>query len=90
MTIHLSEDLRRFVQDQVESGHYRSEDDVIRDALEHFRTHQRQSGSRAVAPPSVHDPLLGLFRDAPDEMDEIVAEAMRHRREDAWRDIDLE
>jgi Arc/MetJ-type ribon-helix-helix transcriptional regulator len=33
MTIHLSKDLERFVQDAVRAGLYAREDDVIRDAL---------------------------------------------------------
>ena len=39
MTIHIPPDLVRFVQDQVLAGRYRSEDDVIRDALEQLRGH---------------------------------------------------
>jgi hypothetical protein len=35
------------------------------------------------------DPLLGLWRDYADEMDEIVADAYRKRREEKWREIDL-
>ena len=35
------------------------------------------------------DPLLGLWRDYADEMDEIVADAYRKRREEQWREIDL-
>jgi hypothetical protein len=35
------------------------------------------------------DPLLGLWRDYADEMDEIVADAYRRRREEKWREIDL-
>ena len=35
------------------------------------------------------DPLLGLWRDCADEMDEIVADAYRKRREEKWREIDL-
>src|SRR3954451_22979531 len=33
MTIHLSEDLERFIHNAVRAGRYASEDDVIRDAL---------------------------------------------------------
>ncbi len=36
------------------------------------------------------DPLLGLWRDYADEMDEIVADAYRKRREEKWREFDLE
>ena len=39
MTIQLPEELERFVHDQVLAGRYRSEDDVIRDALEQLRRH---------------------------------------------------
>jgi putative addiction module CopG family antidote len=39
MTIHLPGELERFVADQVLAGRYRSEDDVIRDALERLRGH---------------------------------------------------
>jgi hypothetical protein len=35
------------------------------------------------------DPLLGLWRDYADEMDVIVANAYRKRREEKWREIDL-
>ena len=41
MTIHLPHELKQFVHDQVVAGHYRSEDDVIRDALEQLRAHLR-------------------------------------------------
>ena len=35
------------------------------------------------------DPLLGLWRDYADEMDEIVADAYRKRRDGKWREFDL-
>lgn len=35
------------------------------------------------------DPLLGLWRDYADEMDEIVADAYRKRREGSWREFDI-
>ena len=35
------------------------------------------------------DPLLGLWKDYADEMDEIVADAYRQRREESWRELDL-
>ena len=30
------------------------------------------------------------MRDAADELDEIVADAMKHRREEKWRDVSVE
>jgi hypothetical protein len=35
------------------------------------------------------DPLLGLWRDYADEMDAIVADTYRKRREEKWREFDL-
>jgi Arc/MetJ-type ribon-helix-helix transcriptional regulator len=41
MTIHLPEHLQRYLHDQVLAGHFRSEDDVILDALERHRQAHR-------------------------------------------------
>jgi putative addiction module CopG family antidote len=41
MTIHLPEYLERYVHEQVKSGHYPTEDEVIRDALERHRQAQQ-------------------------------------------------
>jgi Arc/MetJ-type ribon-helix-helix transcriptional regulator len=41
MTIHLPEHLERYVHDQVVAGRFRSEDDVILDALERHRHAQQ-------------------------------------------------
>ena len=84
MTIQLSEDLQQFVREQVESGRYPSEDDVIRDALERLRKH-------TPAPqPGPELGSIGAMRDAVDELDEIVEHAMKLRREESWRPISVE
>jgi hypothetical protein len=81
MTIHLPEDLQRYIQDQVVAGRFRTEDDVILEALErHRQTHQLPPGS-----PVPPDPLLGSMRDDADLLDEIVEHAMKNRREQPWR-----
>ena len=33
---------------------------------------------------------IGAMADAADELDEVVADAMKHRRKDGWRDISVE
>ena len=33
---------------------------------------------------------IGAMRDAADELDEIVADAMKRRQEETWRDISVE
>jgi hypothetical protein len=37
------------------------------------------------ASPTVKDPILGMFSDAPDLLDEVVEEAMKIREERPWR-----
>lgn len=37
------------------------------------------------ASPSVKDPILGMFSDAPELLDEVVEEAMKIREERPWR-----
>jgi Arc/MetJ-type ribon-helix-helix transcriptional regulator len=84
MTIQLPEHLERYVHDQVVAGRFRNEDDVIRDALERHRQAQQPP-----AAPGMPDPVLGCMREDAELMDEIVADAYGHRREETWREIDL-
>jgi putative addiction module CopG family antidote len=69
MTIDLPEDLERFVHDEVQAGRYKTEDEVVRAALEQL--HKSTWG------------LLGAMRDAAAELDEIVEHAMK-QREQRW------
>ena len=55
----------------------------LRDELD-----QKLSALPAASADPAADPLLGLWRDYADEMDEIVADAYRKRWEEKWRDID--
>ena len=48
MTIHLPEHLQRYVHDQVVAGHFRTEDDVILDALERHRQAQQPLAAPAI------------------------------------------
>jgi Arc/MetJ-type ribon-helix-helix transcriptional regulator len=50
MTIHLPEDLQHYVHDQVLAGHFRSEDDVILDALARHRQAQQPSAKSMPSP----------------------------------------
>ncbi len=91
MEIHLPEGLESALRAQVEGGRFPSIDDAMAEAarrLLHDIDRNRPQPAPA-APAGVHDPLMGLFRDHPDEIDEIVADAMRWR-EEPWRDIDVE
>jgi Arc/MetJ-type ribon-helix-helix transcriptional regulator len=89
MTIHLPDDLERFLRAEVHRGHFASEDDAIAEAVRLLRRQLSQGiiptpADSQYAIPKTGDPVLGAMRDAADEMDEIVAEAMRHR-EQPWR-----
>jgi Arc/MetJ-type ribon-helix-helix transcriptional regulator len=77
MDIHLSEDARRFIADEVASGRYPSEDAVIDAALRRLR----QGGTSASSGLTLEgDPLWGMFRDEPELIDSIVRDAMRDRQ----------
>jgi Arc/MetJ-type ribon-helix-helix transcriptional regulator len=90
MTINLPDDLERFIRAEVHSGHFASEEDAIAEAVRLLRRQLIQvarttpaAGEAAAA--TTPDPLLGAMRNAADEMDEIVAEAMRYREQQPWR-----
>jgi Arc/MetJ-type ribon-helix-helix transcriptional regulator len=89
MTIHLPTDLETSIEAVVHSCRFASVDDAMAEAARLLLREIRQERSEAkpTATDSSPDPLLGIWRDAPDEIDEIFADAMRHRREQPWRAI---
>jgi Arc/MetJ-type ribon-helix-helix transcriptional regulator len=85
MTIHLPTDLETLIEAVVHSGRFASVDDAMAEAA---RLLLRTIKQESPAPkPATEPPLLGSMRDAADELDEIVAEAMKRRREEPWRTI---
>jgi Arc/MetJ-type ribon-helix-helix transcriptional regulator len=89
MTIHLPKDVESSINAAVHGGQFPSVDEALAEA---WRCLQRQRNTPLSEPEtgeSSPDPLLGSMRDYADEMDEIVAEAMR-RRQEPWRVIDVE
>ncbi len=92
MTISLPNDLESRLRAAVDSGRFASVDDAMAEAArlllgELDRGPQAQPSAEAGDPDA--DPLRGLWRDCADEMDEIVADAYRKRREEKWREFDL-
>jgi Arc/MetJ-type ribon-helix-helix transcriptional regulator len=84
MTTHLPEDVESSISAAVHSGYFASADELVTQAVRSFLRQQK-------APQA--DPGLGsigAMRDADDELDQIVADAMKHRREEKWRDISVE
>jgi Arc/MetJ-type ribon-helix-helix transcriptional regulator len=85
MTINLPEDLERFLRAEVHRGHFASEDDAIDEAVRLLQRQLSQTTKKAGTATTASDPVLGAMQDAADELDEIVAEAMRHREQQPWR-----
>jgi putative addiction module CopG family antidote len=79
--IHLPEDLQQFLRDQVASGRFASEDEVVREALVRFQ----QTQQSVLHPPLTTDPLLGSMRDDAELLNQIVEEAMRSRKSQPLR-----
>lgn len=82
MTIHLPEELESSVRSLVRGGRFTSEDEVIAEALRSFF---RQQQTTASVQPSLGS--IGAMRDAAEELDGIVEDAMRKRQEEPWRVI---
>jgi putative addiction module CopG family antidote len=72
MTIHLPEDLERFVHDQVLAGRYPTEEDVVRDALEQLRKHA------PMATPGLGS--IGALHDDAELLDQVTQAIMEDRR----------
>jgi Arc/MetJ-type ribon-helix-helix transcriptional regulator len=90
MTIQLPSDLESRVQAAVSSGRFASVDDAMAEAAR-LLIHELDQVPQAETLDDTRDsdPLLGLMRDHAELMDEIVADAYRHRREETWREFDL-
>lgn len=91
MTIELPIELETTIQAAVQGGRFASVDEAMTEAA---RLLVRELRNEPVATQGdagdPANPLLGLWHDYADEMDEIVAEAYRQRQTDTWRDIDVE
>ena len=85
MTIHLPNDLEQFIRAEVHRGQFASEDEAIAEAVRLLRRQLSYAAKPKAASAATADPLLGFMREAADEMDEIAAEAMRHREHQPWR-----
>lgn len=91
MTIHLPHDLESSIQAVVHTGRFASVDDAMAHAarllLQELNRVQQQANPLVTG--DTVDPVLGCMRDDAALMDEIVADAYRHRGEETWRDLDL-
>lgn len=89
MTIHLPKDLETSIRAEVLRGHFASEEDFVTEAVREYLRALRAKPQPAQRAANDADGLgsIGAMRDAADELEEIVAEAMKQRREEQWREI---
>jgi len=95
MKINLPDDLKQFILEEVNNGHFASEEAALAEAVRLLRRQLSQRATPAAAEEkatntAASDPLLGALRDVADDMDEIVAGAMKHREQEAWRLVQSE
>jgi Arc/MetJ-type ribon-helix-helix transcriptional regulator len=87
MTIHLSKDVENSIIAAVQSGEFASADEMVSKLVREYSQRLRQQLTHADNPDATPDPLMGLWQDYAEEMDEIVADAMKRRKEEPWRVI---
>ncbi len=84
MTVRLPEELEHSIRAEVLNGHFASADELVAQAVRSFLGQ--------ITPRVIDGGLgsIGSMRDAADELDQVVADAYRNRREQKWRDVDVE
>jgi Arc/MetJ-type ribon-helix-helix transcriptional regulator len=82
MTIHLPRDVESSILAEVHSGHFASVDEALAAAWRAFEQIKQRP-----TPPAAGMGSIGAMQDAADELDQIVADAMKRRREEPWRVI---
>lgn len=90
MIIHLPESLEDSLRAEVSDGRFASVEDAVAEAVRRFLGDRNRGASVGGAVAGDADPLIGAMREAADELDEVVEEAMRRRRSEVWRDIPVE
>jgi Arc/MetJ-type ribon-helix-helix transcriptional regulator len=94
MTIELPRDIENLLIAKVHSGLFPSMDAAMTEAarllleqIERDQAKPQSPTSGQDAADATPDPLMGLWQDYAEEMDEIVADAMKRRKEEPWRVI---
>jgi Arc/MetJ-type ribon-helix-helix transcriptional regulator len=92
MLIHIPRDLERSIEEVVDDGRFASVDDAMAEAARLLlrEINRKPQAATSGTTDALPDPLLGSLRDAADELDQIVADAMKRRHEEPWRAISVE
>lgn len=80
-------EVEKSILDAVQSGRFRSVGEAIATAWTEWNRAQA-TVPNGRPPDEGADPLMGLWQDYADEIDEIVDEAYRRRREESWRELE--
>lgn len=91
--MHLPNDVERSIFAAVENGRFASIDEAMAWAASLLLRELGQPQPASLSGQADTEPSLGsigAMRDAAAELDEVVADAYRRRREETWRELDLE
>jgi Arc/MetJ-type ribon-helix-helix transcriptional regulator len=91
MKIHIPKDLENSINEAVISGRFASLDDAMTKAG-YLLLQELAREARPTPTTGANAGLgsIGAMRDAADELDVIVAQAMKQRQQETWRDISVE
>jgi Arc/MetJ-type ribon-helix-helix transcriptional regulator len=90
MPIYLPHELEISLRAAVDSGRFASVNEAMKEATRLLLRELRLDQPPLPPTDDSHaDSVLGCMREDADLMDEIVADAYRHRRDETWRDLDL-
>lgn len=88
MVINVAPDVEASILAAVKSGRFLSVDEAVATAWRELnKTPNAASPPQACDAGATPDPLLGIWRDYAEEMDTIVVDAMKRRKEEPWRVI---
>jgi len=91
MTIHIPKELESTIEAAVHGGHFASLDDAMAEAARLLiRDLKQRPQPPAEDTDSGPDPIMGLWSDCTDEIDQIVTDAYHQRQQPSWRKLDLE
>ena len=86
MTIHLPKEIESSLAAEIDGGRFATIEEALAEA---WRCYQRDHLTRKSAKASGLG-SIGAMRDAADELDVIVADAMKRRGAETWRELSLE
>jgi Arc/MetJ-type ribon-helix-helix transcriptional regulator len=88
LTIHLPKDLETSIKAMVHDGQFASVDEAMAEAARLLLREARKETVKLADEESTGS--IGAMKDAGEELDQIVADAYKRRREEPWRNFSVE